>query len=217
MCFNAPMSLSVGLLGIFAGIYFYKKNKYIGIGIFYFGIMEILQFLQYQVIDKCESKMNKFLTTLGYIHICFQPLFINIWLMGFIDDPENYYVFLYMSVCAGILLLSRIIWVKDHEICNTNIEPLCGPKTCSLSGQRHIVWNFRLRAPGKDWVTPSIGLIFFMWVIPTLVMFKKKPIMALILTSPYLGLLFTDNIHESASVWCFTAIFQFIIAYLYLK
>jgi len=211
------MSLSIGIIGIFAGIYFYGKNKYIGIGIFYFGFMEILQFLQYQVIDKCDSKMNKLLTTLAYIHICFQPLFVNIWLMGFVDDPENYHVFLYMSVCAAILLLSRMMWVGDDELCDTKTEPLCGPKTCSLSGHKHIVWNFRLRAAGKNFFTPSIGLYFFMWAIPTIVMFKKKPIMALILTGPYFGFLFADDIHESSSVWCFTAIFQMILSYLYLK
>jgi len=83
----------------------------------------------------------------GYLHLHVTPMLF----------------FLYMSFFAGLLLMSRLLFVKDNELCDTNNEPLCGKKTCSFSGTRHVAWNVRLRAAGKKWFTPSIGLHFFMW------------------------------------------------------
>ena len=98
------MSLAIGLGGILLGVYFYLfVNKYAGIGVGYFALMEVIQFLQYSVIDKCDDPWNKFLTNLGYLHICFQPLFWNIWLFAFVKKP--FFIFAYMSIAAGFLLL----------------------------------------------------------------------------------------------------------------
>jgi hypothetical protein len=33
-----------------------------------------------------------------------------------------------MSFIAGILLASRLFYVKNNELCDTNNEPLCGKK-----------------------------------------------------------------------------------------
>lgn len=215
MCFSQNMSLSVGIFGILSSIYFLKLNIYAAIGIFYFSLMEIIQYFQYKVIDQCDNKYNKLLTKIGYIHICFQPLFINIWLFAFIKKPNV--LFLYMCFLAGLLLASRIIGVGDEELCDTNHEPLCGPKTCAFSGEKHIAWNLRLRAPGKNWITPSIGLHFFMWAIPVIVILQLKPLLALLLTGPYLGFLLTTNIHEMPAIWCYTGIAQLLITYFLLK
>lgn len=215
MCFSENMSLVIGLTGIASSFYFYKKNIYASVGIGYFALMEILQFFQYKVINQCNNKYNVFLTTLGYIHICFQPLFFNIWLFAFTKKPN--FTFLYMAFIAGLLLASRLWHVKDEELCDTNHEPLCGKQTCSFSGTRHIAWNVRLRAPGIGWFTPSIGLHFFMWVVPALTMFQLKPIEAMILTGPYLGFILTNNIHEQPAIWCYTSIAQMLVTYYLLQ
>jgi hypothetical protein len=77
---------------------------------------------------------------------------------------------------------------------------MCGEKTCSIFGTRHIAWNIRLRAPGKHWFTPSLGLHFYMFVAPVLSMFQIKPILAVILTGPYLGILLTKNKDERGAI-----------------
>jgi hypothetical protein len=211
MCFSENMSLAIGITGILSSLYFFNKNKYASIGIGYFALMEILQFFQYKVINQCKNSYNKFLTNLGYIHICFQPLFINIWLFAFTTNPN--FIFLYMSFFAGLLLSSRLFFVRNDELCDYNNEPLCGKQTCTFSGEKHLAWNIRLRAAGKYWFTPSIGLHFFMWVIPALTIFQLKPILALLLTGPYLGYLLTNNIHEQPAIWCYTVIGQMLVTY----
>lgn len=214
MCFSENISLAIGLTGLLASVYFYNINKYASIGIGYLALMEIIQYLQYKVIDQCGNKYNKLLTIIGYVHICFQPLFFNVWLFAFTNNPN--FIFLYMSFFAGLLLASRLFYVKDSELCDTNNEPVCGKRNCSFSGERHIAWNVRLRAPGKDWFTPSIGLHFFMWVIPVLTTLQLKPILAMLLTGPYLAAL-TNNIHEKPAIWCYTGISQMLLTYYFIK
>lgn len=210
MCFSKNMSLVIGITGISFGLMFYKKNKYASIGITYFSLMEIIQYFQYKVIDECNNAENVFLTNLGYLHICFQPLFFNIWLFAFTKNPN--FLFLYMCGFAGLLLASRLFFVRDHELCDGKNEPLCGRRTCAFSGEKHVAWNVRLRAPGKYWFTPSIGLHFFMWTIPALTIFQLKPILALIITAPYIAMI-TNNIHEQPAIWCYTVISQMLLTY----
>jgi hypothetical protein len=73
-----------------------------------------------------------------------------------------------------------------------------------------------LRAPGKYWFTPSLGLHFFMWVAPVLTIFQLKPFLAMLLTGPYLGFIAT-NIHEQAAIWCYTFTMQILLTYFLLK
>ncbi len=206
MCFSENISLAIGVSGLIAGSYFYNKNKYAGIGILYFSLMEIIQFFQYKVINKCNNKYNKWLTILGYVHICFQPMFFNLWLFAFTVKPVFEYI--YMSFIAGLFLLSRVLFVKDTELCSST-EPLCGKQTCSFSGEKHIAWNIRLREPG--YLTPSINLHLFMWIAPALSLFQMKPLLAIILTCPFFGYLLSSNIHEQPAIWCFTFIGQLIM------
>lgn len=203
------MSLMIGVTGIaFASIIYARtKNAYVSIGLGYFALMEIIQYFQYKFIDQCDNKYNQFLTILGYIHICFQPLFFNLWLFAFTIKPIVQY--LYLTFFGGLMLASRLFFVKNNELCDSHNEPLCGKRTCSISGERHIAWNLRLRATG--WITPSISLHFFLWVFPALTMFQLKPILAILLTGPFLGYVLTKNIHERPAIWCYTFVMQLII------
>ena len=142
-------------------------------------------------------------------------MFFNVWLFAFTKKPN--FLILYMSYFAALLLMSRLFFVKDDELCDSKNEPLCGKKTCSVSGEKHIAWHIRLRAPGKYWFTPSIGLHFFMWVIPVITLFQLKPFLAMLITGPYLGFFLTNNIHEQPAIWCYTVIFQMLITYYLIK
>lgn len=207
MCFSERISLGIGVTGIAAALFIYArtKNAYASIGLAYFALMEIIQYFQYKVIDQCNHKTNRYLTILGYLHICFQPLFFNLWLFAFTVKPIVQY--LYMSFFGGMMLASRLFYV--NKLCDASHEPLCGKRTCSVSGKRHIAWNVRLRAP--DWVTPSISLHFFLWFFPALSMFQLKPAVAVMLTAPYFGYLLTNNIHEQPAIWCYTFVMQLIV------
>jgi hypothetical protein len=46
MCFSESMSLYIGSVGLLASLYFAPINLYASIGIGYFALMEILQYLE---------------------------------------------------------------------------------------------------------------------------------------------------------------------------
>ena len=209
MCFSERISLGFGLTGIVSAWYIYARtnNLYAAVAILYFALMEIIQYFQYKVIDQCGNKYNRYLTILGYLHICFQPLFFNLWLFAFTTKPIVQY--LYISFFGGLLLASRLFFVENNTLCDASNEPLCGKRTCAVSGERHIAWNVRLRA--SDWITPTISLHFFLWIFPALAMFQLKPILAVMLTGPYFVYLLTNNIHERPAIWCYTFVMQVIL------
>lgn len=220
MCWNKEVSFSIGLTAFISGLYFTTINVNAGIAVMYFSLMEILQSFQYTVIDECDNNLNVILTIIGYIHICFQPFFINLWFFAFAKKIN--YSLLYICLIGGFLLLSRLVSfdkhkislnIKDNEVCDSNNEPLCGKKTCSLTGEKHIVWNIRMRAAGKYWWTPSMGLHFFLFVIPILTTFEMKPLLALLLSGPYFGYFLANDISEQASIWCLTVTLQLIITF----
>ena len=243
MCFTQSMSFSFGTMGIIASYIMYiNKYYYASLGIFYFSLMEILQGLQYFVIDECDNYINKLLTYIGYLHICFQPVFISFWLYEFIDNKKKHleYLKFIIGLClaGAILLATRVFIIAEDTLCNTKTEPLCGEKTCSLTGKYHIVWNIKLRAPGTYYWTPSISLHFFLLCIPYIVLgiiLKNYKVVALSLLSIvsvfilYFLLVYyysfkekqwkhdTENIHELASIWCFLFIPQTILTFLLLK
>ena len=46
--------------------------------------MELLQAVTYVYIDLCDNPNNQILTLLGYLHVAFQPFFVNMVAMYFI-------------------------------------------------------------------------------------------------------------------------------------
>ena len=83
MCFTQEMSGFFSVGSILMAIYGYRKyeNRQLAIAILYFGAMETLQFVQYFFVARpeddyamCGDSTNQFLTVLGGLHICFQPI-----------------------------------------------------------------------------------------------------------------------------------------------
>ena len=74
------MSRAFAALGLFLAYYVYSRtsNTELASGVFYFFLMEFLQFFQYFWIDDCNSRVNQVLTLLGYAHICGQPYFTHV-------------------------------------------------------------------------------------------------------------------------------------------
>ena len=53
-------------------------NLQLAVGVFYFFLMEFLQYFQYWYINDCDNQMNKILTFVGFAHICYQPYFTHV-------------------------------------------------------------------------------------------------------------------------------------------
>ena len=90
MCWSGEASAVLAVTGFASTAYFYKKgeSKVLCAALAYFSLMELLQAYTYTVIDECFNPNNQIATFLGYMHIAFQPFFVNAVAMHFI--PENW-------------------------------------------------------------------------------------------------------------------------------
>ncbi|PSN19490.1 hypothetical protein C7271_07095, partial [filamentous cyanobacterium CCP5] len=86
MCWNGQASATLATLGFASTAYVAIKGEdpKLWVPLVYFSLMEALQAATYTVIDRCGLPLNQVLTLLGYVHIAFQPFFINACSMHFI-------------------------------------------------------------------------------------------------------------------------------------
>ena len=86
MCWSFSASIIFTTIGLLASIYLIKKrdDKFLWIPLIYFSMMELLQVFAYLFLNQCDLPINQIITYLSYLHIVFQPFFINMVLMHFI-------------------------------------------------------------------------------------------------------------------------------------
>ncbi|OHT09971.1 hypothetical protein TRFO_20957 [Tritrichomonas foetus] len=233
MCFNKELTLAFTLLSICIGVYIvlgqgiwgrmdrWRRNR-VSWCFFYFAFMEGLQFFQYLVIDDCADVKNIFSTQLGWYHICWQPLFSNLAFSAL--DPKNLkgereqtwkYIF-WVCAISGFLMAVRMIipTFTDAQnefmiLCTEKMEGVCGPITCSQSGQYHIRWTFKMLKP--TYVFPGLSAHFMNMFVTPLLMGQTLGSIALFVTGPLIACFFDVSDGEQASIWCFFSIMETII------
>ena len=93
MCFNANMSLGLGLVGLAASsVTYLDKSEPFWVrvarayAIFHFSLMEFIQYFAYPVADQCGYGTNLFLSELSTYHISLQALTIMPALASYSSD-----------------------------------------------------------------------------------------------------------------------------------
>jgi len=216
MCFDQRTSLIFSLLGVILTIILHKitRNYRFSVGAFYFFLMEFLQAIQYSFIDRCDDPMNKVLTVLGYLHVCFQPFFLNLIISGTNPHPDKQLEFrfvLKLTLLGGILMVSRFLLspytpIPYRSECST--EWMRGDKLCTYSGNVHLAWT--VPAYEASYLASSPNLHFTLMFFPFFIIDYRLIISGIILmlTGPILSMYITDNFHEQPSIWCFFSISQ---------
>ena len=231
MCFTKEWSITFTFSSfaiaawVFTGKGIWKNLKKwqttrIAVLFIYFALMEFLQFFQYLVIDECENKFNKFLTVLGWFHICFQPYFSNLGFSALDTKNQNeerkevWKVVLRITAASGFFMALRVIvpyfttLQEGHfvlEPCSSRDEVMCSEKTCTESGVYHLKWLFYLVKP--SYVFPTIAVHFITMFVTPVILGLHWASIILFITGPGLTLLFVKaHPAELASIWCFFSI-----------
>ena len=191
--------------------------------IFFFTLMEILQCVQYFFIAgslgdrRCEMRMNRILTVVGYVHIHFQPYFTNFFYQSFRhvkkwtkNEDAKWDLVGKLCLAQAALGLLRLWSHGNHDAyyASTN-DWLEGPKLCTYRGSHHLAWSLPL-AP-SSYFLPNMGLHMFLMFVPVLVIGGLEELDAalfLFLTGPVFASYVSANKHESASIWCFFSTMQ---------
>src|SRR5271155_1123786 len=109
MCWSGEASAALAAAGIGTTIWaaWKKEPMSLWIALGYFSLMELLQAFTYSVINQCDLPSNQIATLLGYLHITFQPFFINAVALYFIPEEvrKRIAIPVYMVCFAGAIFM----------------------------------------------------------------------------------------------------------------
>lgn len=214
MCWSGEASAVLATVGLGTTIWAaYKKEPMpLWICLGYFSLMELLQAYTYSVIDQCDHPGNQIATLFGYLHIAFQPFFINMMAMYFIPDrirrkiAPAIYTLCFASAIFMIVQVYPFDWAGQ---CNPADRPLCGERLCSVSGNWHIAWEVPANGIGNSCTgRPFFGYPTYVIVgmmLPFLYGSWRFGLYHYAL-GPVLAASLTDNINEWPAIWCLLSI-----------
>ena len=150
---GASAVLAASGVGITAYLIRKGSKKALWLPLFYFTLMEALQAVTYLYINQCISPINKGLTFLAYIHIAFQPFFINMLAMNFIPEEVKSkiarYVYGACWIGAGFYMLKAYPFSNTYS-CIVGQEAFCGHWACAFKGHWHLAWQWPLNTLGSS-------------------------------------------------------------------
>ena len=206
MCWSFTASIIFTTIGLLASIYLIKKkdDKFLWIPLIYFSLMELLQVFTYLYLNQCDLPINQILTYLGYLHITFQPFFINMFFMHFIPKYVRKKIEGYVyALCFvfSILMLIKVYPFAWAEACRIG-STLCGPQICASSGSWHLAWAL----PQKNFgLIISLAYAISVFILPLLYGAWKINIYHILL-GPLVARLLSANPNEWPAVWCLFSI-----------
>lgn len=209
MCWNIEASAALTIAGA-AGVGYglkTKQPKELTYTLGYFTIMEAIQMLSYPVIDSCILPQNQFLTILAYIHVAFQPFFINMVMMYFIPKARRKKIAVYVYSLCGVATAFTLLQLYPFSWAGScdPMVPFCGYPLCSSSGVWHLLWHVPLNGLTNSLVPmPFMGLPGYTLagiVLPFLYGSWRANVYHIFL-GPTLAWFMTTSINEAAAVWC---------------
>jgi len=221
MCWSATASLAMVGLGGVATIVTLRRGepKAIWLTIGYFTAMEALQAAGYAVVDQCGSSSNQSITLLSYLHIVFQPFFINAFAMELVPAPVKARlrrtVFALCGLSAAVMLL-QLVPSPWAGLCRPG-DVLCGPALCLTSGDWHIAWDIPyngLMLPLENLIGIHAGFPTYMltaFLLP-LAYGAWRFVVFHAVAGPILASFLTTNPNEMPAIWCLFSIGLLLIA-----
>jgi hypothetical protein len=213
MCWSGEASAVLASAGLGTTAYaaYRKEPPAVWVPLGYFALMELLQAFTYSVIDQCGLPSNQIATLLGYLHIAFQPFFINMVSLHFVPEQvrsrvsTTVYTLCFVSSIMMLLQLYPFAWAGQ---CDPSM-PLCGTRLCSVHGNWHIAWevptNGMCNALAHTIFHGFPSYVLAGFFLPVLYGSWRMTLFHAML-GPWLAKLTTNNITEWPAVWCLLSI-----------
>lgn len=215
MCWSATASISmVGIGTVVTAVAASRgQPRAIWLTLGYFTVMEALQATGYAVVDQCGTASNQAITLLSYLHIVFQPFFINAFAMELVPGPVKARLRRGVYLCcaaSSAVMLAQLYPFEWAGSCRPGAA-LCGDELCLVSGEWHIAWNIPYNglllplenALGIQSAFPTYFLAAFVMPLAygawRLVIFHA-------IAGPILATALTGNPNEVPAVWCLFSI-----------
>jgi hypothetical protein len=141
------------------------------------------------------------MTYLAIAHIAFQPFFINMLGMEFIDPDVKQRIKKWVyAMCAvtTVFCLMRLLPAYDAFGRCVPGTPMCShTEICAYRGQWHIGWHVLLNGFNERW----LWYLFTAFIVPV-VYGSWKWSLYHFLVGPFLASLTTTDVSERPAVWC---------------
>jgi hypothetical protein len=179
----------------------------------YFSSMEVLQAASYSVLNQCTSPINQVLTFFSYLHITFQPFFINAVALYFMpkDVASRVAPWAYTECfSAALSMLLQLYPFSWSGVCEPG-RPLCGQMLCTVRGEWHLAWLIPTNGIGNSlthvgWLGHGFpGYLLTAFALPALYGSWRFALFSY-LAGPFAAHLTTSNINEWPAVWCLFSI-----------
>ena len=212
----------MAVIGLSSSAYAAHKGepKELYVPLIYFSLMEALQAYTYIVIDQCGNPANQIATLLGYLHITFQPFFINAASMYFIPKKISeriaapVYTLCFISSIFMIIQVYPFEWAGNCAIG----RPLCEATLCSVSGNWHIAWDVPANGIGNYFYELGFRPLSSGYVTYVLVAFLLPLLYGCwrftvyhYMMGPFIANILTANMNERPAVWCLLSIALLLI------
>lgn len=215
MCWGATASIAMVGLGGMATVVTASRGapRAIPITLGYFTLMEFLQASGYAVIDQCGSPANQTIALLSYLHIVFQPFFINAFVMELVPSPVKARLQAAVFVCctaSAVVMLLQVYPFDWAGACQIG-QSLCAANLCVVSGDWHIAWNIPYNAllqPLEDATNFHVGFPTYwltVFLLPLLYGAWRFALFHFVAGPLFAGLL-TGNPNETPAIWCLFSI-----------
>ena len=216
MCWSIEASVAMTSVGGVAAAVTYMRNDppAIWLTIGYFTVMEALQVAGYAVVDQCGTPANKAVTIASYLHIAFQPIFINAFAMELVPTQVKARVWrwvMLLSLGATAIMLIQLLPSEALGRCADGAA-LCGASYCTVSGDWHIAWNIPyngLFVPLEAALGIAFGFPAYMTAVFVLPLAYGAWRFTLFhaVSGPLLASALTSNPNEMPAIWCLFSIF----------
>ncbi|OIP38124.1 MAG: hypothetical protein AUK47_12585 [Deltaproteobacteria bacterium CG2_30_63_29] len=203
MCWSGEASALIAVGGL-SSAYFLKRRgmpREIYLPTAYFVLMEGLQAFTYLVVGQCGHPANMAFTWLAMMHISFQPFFINMLGMEFID-PEvktkiKSWVYVMCAVVAAGCMLRLMPAYDLLGRCELGTAMCSHSQTCAYRGEWHIGWDVLLNGFNEGWR----WYVFAAFLVPILYGSWKWSLYHYVV-GPLAASLTTSDVSERPAVWC---------------
>lgn len=222
MCWSEGATLAMVGIGAAAAGITARRGEPVAIPatLAFFAVMEALQWVGYQSVDRCDLGGNRWATILSYIHISLQPIFINAFGMAIcapmLSAKARRRVFLAAGAVSALLLF-RMVAVEAIGPCLPG-STLCGPGWCTLTGNWHITWDMPLNNL-FGWLSGGVfggwaAFPDYMLAVFVLPLFYGAWRLVLVhfALGPFLAYVLTDNPNEFPAIWCLFSVGLVLVA-----
>ena len=223
MCYGKVWSMtSLSSLMIVAIICsYYKTPLTITLPLFFLASKELIQCLLYYNLESCNSN-NKWLTAAAWLHVSFQPFFVNLFISAFSKNPTEYKIPLILCLIFGVFNILRLKEFSMNNLlndssCIPNIKNnVCRNTTCSINGERHLAYGFNLSSTDIGYFTPSLFSYVLLSFGPAFIIGDWQ-LAGIHLSVAVLSSLFArKDAGEAAAVWCVNSFWVVFFAIYYI-